>query len=247
MGARLLIVEDEPEVRKVVSAYMRKHGFTVTEVGSGDDFQRHFSEGTYDLILLDLNLPDLDGISLLRDVRARSRAPIFIVSGRRDERTRLRALQFGADDYVPKPFSLRELELRITNFLRRQHERQRPEGSVPSAWRVGEWTVDCTRRVVTSGDGRTPSLTRGEFDVLLCLLQARGDVVPRQSILDQVQQTGAAMNQESLTTVVYRLRRKLGGGRGRESTLISTVHGVGFRIVDATPIYGPKTGTRTGK
>jgi two-component system, OmpR family, response regulator len=171
-------------------------------------------------------------------VRARSRAPIFIVSGRRDERTRLRALQFGADDYVPKPFSLRELELRIANFLRRQGERQRPDGTAPSAWRVGEWTVDCTRRVISGDDGRTPTLTRGEFDVLLCLLQADGEVVHRQAILDQVRQTGAAMNRESLTTVVYRLRRKLGGGRGRESTLITTVHGVGFRIVDATPIYG---------
>jgi DNA-binding response OmpR family regulator len=244
MGARLLIVEDEPEVRKVISTHMRRQGFTVTEAGSGDDFQRLFTEDAYDLVLLDLNLPDQDGISLLRDVRARSRAPIFIVSGRRDERTRLRALQFGADDFVHKPFSLRELELRIANFLRRQRERQRPDGAEPSAWRVGEWTVDCTRRVVRADDGRTPALTRGELDVLLCLLQAGGEVVHRKAILDHVRQTGAAMNQDSLTTVVYRLRRKLGGGRGRASTLISTVHGVGFRIDAATPIYGtlPESG-----
>ncbi len=237
MNARLLIVEDEPEVRKVMTAYMRKQGFQVTEAASGDDFQRYFSEDAYDLILLDLNLPDHDGITLLRDVRARSRAPIFIVSGRRDERTRLRALQFGADDYVHKPFSLRELELRISNFLRRQTERGGADGAPPSGWRFGEWTMDCARRVITSDDGDSPSLTRGEFDVLLCLLQAGGDVVSREQVLDRVHQTGAAMNHESLTTVVYRLRRKLGGGRGRESTLIATVHGVGFRISEAIPIH----------
>lgn len=235
MKARLLVVEDEAEVRTLMCTYLKRRGFDVTAASTAKDFNRRFAAKGYDLVLLDLNLAEADGIGLLRQVRARSRAPVFVVSGRLDERSRLQALELGADDFVRKPFSLRELELRIGNFLKRQAERAPEAPPARREWRFGDWTLDTARRTLISDDGETPELTRGEFDVLACLVEAEGQVVERATIVEYLEQRGFAMSPDSLTTVVYRLRRKLGASDGG-AALIGTQYGVGFRLlVDVIP------------
>lgn len=226
MGSRLLLVEDNPDLRQLMCVALTQGGHTVTAAACGDDFTRHFQTEQFDLILLDLNLPDHDGLNLLQAVRRQSRAPLFVVSGRSDDQSRIRALELGADDFVAKPFHLRELTLRISNFLRRLDERHVP---AVGSWQFGRWMLNVERRTIATADGEELSLTRGEFNVLCCLVQARGNVVGREEILRSLAQLGTMMNEDSLTTVVYRLRQKLRTDPpGR--VVIATVPGVGLRI-----------------
>lgn len=233
MSARLLVVEDQVDVRHAVCNYLRLRGYSVTEASTGGAFVAALRDDGFELVLLDLNLPDADGLQLLREARIESNAPIFVVSGRCTEADRIRALEYGADDFVVKPFSIRELELRIRNFLLRQTLRTRQEDDA-EVWTFADWRVDLPRRVVVSLTGEPVALTRGEFELLCCLVRAEGAVVSRRAILEALHDTGVLMGDESLTTLVYRLRRKLGrddaGG-----ALIETAPAVGFRI--AVPVY----------
>src|SRR5690606_29667552 len=119
-GAHLLLVEACAQQRRATSALLKEQGYRVTEVADGESFLRELPQAHYDMVLLDLNLPDEDGLVLLRRLRARGGMPVFVLSGRRDEQSRLAALELGADDYLTKPFLPRELVLRLGNFLSRQ-------------------------------------------------------------------------------------------------------------------------------
>lgn len=233
MSARLLVVEDQADVRHAICNYLRLRGYSVTEASTGGAFVEALREGPYELVLLDLNLPDGDGLLLLREARAGSSAPIFVVSGRSSESDRIQALEYGADDFIVKPFSIRELELRIRNFLLRQTLRAQ-HASEDEVWAFGSWRVDVPRRTVASLAGETVPLTRGEFELLCCLVRAEGAVVSRRRILDALHGEGVIMGDESLTTLIYRLRRKLGLGAA-QGPLIETVSGIGFRI--ALPVF----------
>jgi len=227
MSNHVMVVEDNADLRELLCVSLQRSGYTVTAAACGDDFQKYFEVQSFDLILLDLNLPDHDGMTLLQTVRAQSRAPIFVVSGRADEATRLRALELGADDYLPKPINLRELTLRVSNFLRRQNERTLPASG---SWQFAHWILHVERRTVMTADtGDTLGLTRGEFNVLYCLVQGMGNVVSREEILKAAGQLGTSMHEDSLTTVVYRLRQKLRSSSPGEAVIV-TVPGVGFRI-----------------
>lgn len=233
---RLLIVEDDAALRGMLEDYFSLKGYLVSVAESGAVFRQLTSNERYDLILLDLNLPDADGLQLLEVLRSRSSAPVFVVSGRSDEASRLTALGHGADDYVIKPFSTRELELRIHNFLCRQSGRIHPYDISYQQWRLGCWLVDERQRAIFGKDGSKLNITRGEFELLLCLLRAEGNVVSRERIIAAIEQHDVKVTPESLTVLVSRLRRKLSSTG--EPSLILTVSGVGYHLAErAIPHY----------
>lgn len=195
---------------------LRRHGLEVTHVGLAVQVLEATRDA--DVVLLDLGLPDDDGLNVLRSVRAASEVPIIIVTARGDETDRVVGLELGADDYVVKPFSVRELSARIRAVSRRR----RVEASLNTA-RVA---IDRSRRRA-SCDGRDLDLTAKEFDLLAVLAEEPGRVVPRQELLSRVWDPVWHGSGKTLDVHVSSLRRKLG-----DASLVETVRGVGYRLVD---------------
>ncbi|MEX0731061.1 MAG: response regulator transcription factor [Aquisalimonadaceae bacterium] len=226
---RLLLVEDDADLRGSMCDYLTLKGYEVAEAATGDCFRQNVLDQRFDLVLLDLNLPDADGLQLLREARQGSDAPVFVVSGRSHDGSRLSALDMGADDYIVKPFNIRELEFRIRNFLRRQRERLEQE---TLRWQFGAWTLDAEQRKISDSEGRPVHVTRGEFDVLYCLVQAQGAVVSWDGILGTLEKNGLEVSLESLPVLVSRLRRKFSVASDQQ--LIDNLPGIGYRI--AAPV-----------
>jgi two-component system response regulator RegX3 len=213
---RVLIVEDEQPIAEPLAEGLRREGFEVEWTATG---AAALEAAEPDVVLLDLRLPDMDGLDVCRAIRARSDVPIIIVTARGDEPDRVVGLELGADDYVVKPFGLRELIARIRAVTRRG--RTAPEdGSV----QVGELEVDPRARRVRLG-GRELDLTPKEFDVLAMLARDPGAVVSRRSLLDEVWETSWYGSTKTIDVHVAALRRKLG-----DAGWIETVRGVGFRL-----------------
>ena len=225
MAQRVLIVEDEPDIRDLLVFHLEREGFQVVTCKSGAEALRLVRSGPPDLILLDLMLPEMDGLEVCRRLRqdpATRAMPIVMLTARGDEVDRVLGLELGADDYVVKPFSPRELVARIRAVLRRV----RPDaGTAPLT--VGRLAIDPAAHIVTV-DGAPVNLTRKEFDLLRALVEARGRVLSREYLLDHVWGYTAAGEIESRTVDVHvrRLRQKLGG----EGQRIGTVTGVGYRF-----------------
>jgi two-component system response regulator RegX3 len=213
---RVLIVEDEQPIAEPLAEGLRREGFEVEWTATGT---AALEAAEPDVVLLDLRLPDMDGLDVCRAIRARSDVPIIIVSARGDEPDRVVGLELGADDYVVKPFGLRELIARIRAVTRRGRTAQ-PDGSV----QVGELEVDPRARRVRL-DGRELDLTPKEFDVLAMLARDPGAVVSRRSLLDEVWETSWYGSTKTIDVHVAALRRKLG-----DAGWIETVRGVGFRL-----------------
>jgi DNA-binding response OmpR family regulator len=213
---RVLIVEDEQPIAEPLVEGLRREGFEVEWTATG---AAALEADEPDVVLLDLRLPDMDGLDVCRSIRARSDVPIIIVTARGEEPDRVVGLELGADDYVVKPFGLRELIARIRAVTRRG--RAAPaDGPV----RVGDLEVDPrARRVRLSG--RELDLTPKEFDVLAMLARDPGAVVSRRSLLDEVWETSWYGSTKTIDVHVAALRRKLG-----DAGLIETVRGVGFRL-----------------
>jgi phosphate regulon transcriptional regulator PhoB len=225
MAQRVLIVEDEPDIRDLLVFHLEREGFQVTKCTSGVEAVRAARAAPPDLVLLDIMLPEMDGLEVCRRLRrdpVTQGLPIVMLTARGDELDRVLGLELGADDYVVKPFSPRELMARIRAVLRRT--RPAP-GAAPL--RVGRLTIDPAAYTVTV-DGAAVSLTRKEFDLLRALVEARGRVLSREYLLDHVWGYTAAGEIESRTVDVHvrRLRLKL----GPEGRRIATVTGVGYRL-----------------
>jgi DNA-binding response OmpR family regulator len=213
---RVLIVEDEERIAEPLAEGLRREGFEVEWAATG---AAALDAPEPDVVLLDLRLPDIDGLDVCRTIRARSEVPIIIVTARGDEPDRVVGLELGADDYVVKPFGLRELIARIRAVTRRG--RTPPaDGSV----QVGELEVDPRARRVRL-EGRELDLTPKEFDVLAMLARDPGAVVSRRSLLDEVWETSWYGSTRTIDVHVAALRRKLG-----DAGWIETVRGVGFRL-----------------
>jgi phosphate regulon transcriptional regulator PhoB len=225
MALRVLIVEDEPDIRDLLVFHLEREGYQVTKCRSGEEAVRLAQAAPPDLLLLDVMLPEMDGLEVCRRLRRDPHTqaiPIVMLTARGDEMDRVLGLELGADDYVVKPFSPRELVARIRAVLRRA----RPSpGTAPVA--VGGLTIDAAAHTVTVG-GVPVALTRREFDLLRALIEARGRVLSREFLLDHVWGYTAAGEIESRTVDVHvrRLRQKL----GVEGQRIGTVTGVGYRL-----------------
>ncbi|MFA1546633.1 response regulator transcription factor [Actinomadura chokoriensis] len=227
---RVLVVEDEPTIARAVADRLAAEGFGVEVAGDGPSAVERARAYEPHLIVLDVMLPGFDGLEVCRRVQAERPVPVLMLTARDDETDLLVGLGVGADDYVTKPFSMRELVARIRAVLRRV---ERPaldaaaEAAADGAVRVGELEVDQRARRVRRG-GREVHLTPTEFDLLACLLRNRGTVLTRAVLLEQVWDWADASGTRVVDSHVKALRRKLGQG------LIRTVHGVGYSL-EAAP------------
>jgi len=225
---RLLVVEDDPAILSLFVAYLEKDGYQVAGAATAASAEAMVKRQEFDLILLDLGLPDEDGLVVARRIRASSTTPLVFVTQRASDADKIAGLELGADDYVTKPFNPRELSARVRNILARADRngsRQGPEDIV----RFGEWVLDLGRYTLREGGGTTVPLTRAEFDVLKALLLASGRAVTRETLLDAIRPKNPEGSDRAIDVLVSRLRRKLESGDGRP-TVIVTVLGVGYRI-----------------
>ncbi|MEU4763348.1 response regulator transcription factor [Actinosynnema sp. NPDC023794] len=220
---RVLVVDDDVTVRDVVRRYLELAGHEVELVGDGESALRRFAEREPDLVVLDLMLPGVDGLEVCRRLRVRSAVPVVMLTALGEEEDRIAGLQLGADDYVTKPFSPRELALRVTSVLRRSRVAASRSASVLTD---GGLRVDVGARSV-SLDGRELSLTTREFDLLVFFLTNRGAAFSRGELLSRV--WGWEFGDQSTVTVhVRRLREKVEVDSARP-VRIATVWGVGYR------------------
>lgn len=213
---RVLIVEDEDAIAEPLAEGLRREGFDVARAASGAEA---LAAAPVDVVLLDLRLPDVDGLDVCRELRTRSTVPIIVVTARGEEADRVVGLELGADDYVVKPFGLRELIARIRAVTRRT--RGAHEDAVV---RIGDLEVD-TRARRASVAGRDLELTQKEFDLLAALGRDPGAVLSRRRLLEDVWETSWYGSTKTIDVHVAALRRKLG-----DPTWIETVRGVGFRL-----------------
>jgi DNA-binding response OmpR family regulator len=225
--ARVLVVEDEADIAGLIKHALERGGDAqVSIVGSGDAAIRTVSETQPDLLILDLNLPVLSGLEVCRILRSRaatSRLPILMLTARTGENDRVTGLDLGADDYVTKPFSLRELSARVRALLRRAQNA--PMSS--TVYRGQDLVVDFDAVAVTVL-GQSVRLTRREFELLKCLVENRNRVLSRERLLERVWGYERSVETRSIDVHVGRLRSKLGAA-GRQ---IETVVGLGYRFVE---------------
>ncbi len=222
--AHLLLVDDEPMVREVLSRYLEQQGHEVTSVGDGAAALAAIAERDFDLVVLDLMLPIVDGLSVLRELRHAGSTPVIVLSARGDEDDRIRGLHLGADDYVAKPFSPREVVARVSSVLRRAG------AVVPSGTlRFADIEVQPAVREVRRAGG-VVDLTRREFDLLVHLVGSPRQVFTRAQLLASVWDSSPEWQDPATVTVhVGHLRQKLEHDPGRPRHLI-TVRGVGYRF-----------------
>ncbi|WP_256368214.1 MULTISPECIES: response regulator transcription factor [unclassified Ruegeria] len=231
---RILIVEDEPTVRALMRALLQNEGFIVTAAEDVATAEAEIRFVDFSLVLLDLSLPDEDGLVLARRLRARSSIPIIFVTHRDADSEKITALEMGGDDYITKPFHPRELVARVRSVLRRSSADFAQKTGVERV-RVGEWVLDLSRRTVIARGGGSAKLTRAEFDVLAALVQADGRVMSRAQLLDAMAEHRTDGTDRTIDVLVSRIRKKLSEpGKSRE--LIDTVPTIGYKIgADVVP------------
>ena len=223
--AVLLLVEDDAAIRSSLTRAMKERGHVLHSVGSALEGLRAAVDVEPDVVLLDLGLPDLDGARILPMLRAVVPAPVIVITARDDEDAMVTLLNAGADDYVVKPFSAKQLDARVRAVLRRVSE---PEPESPVV--VGGLRIDPRTREV-SVDGRDVDLTPKEFALLLLLARRAGEVVPRRDILAEVWQLPYGGSDKTVDVHVSWLRRKL-GETGSAPRYLHSVRGVGVRLID---------------
>ncbi|MBA3289326.1 MAG: response regulator transcription factor [Acidimicrobiia bacterium] len=221
----VLVVDDEPMVREVVARYLERDGLRVHEVGDGDAALRWLEHHRPDLVVLDVMLPGSDGLTILRAVRASGNVPVILLTARTEEVDRVLGLELGADDYVVKPFSPRELAVRVRNLLRRSAHTEDTDATM----RFGSLSIDPAAREVTV-DGTAVQLTPKEFDLLHLLARSPRRVFSRRQLLEQLWDSAPEYQDPATVTVhVGRLRQKLDRDPQHPRWII-TAWGVGYRF-----------------
>jgi DNA-binding response OmpR family regulator len=222
----VLVVDDEPIVREVVVSYLRRDGFATLEAGDGDEARRLLERREPGLVVLDLMLPGTDGLELCRWIRARSQLPVIMLTARGEEADRIVGLELGADDYVTKPFSPRELAARVRAVLRRV-DATTPEPS--ERIEFGDVTLEAATREATKR-GRALTLTAKEFDLLTFFATHPRRVFSREQLMERIWGYAAALDTGTITVHVRRLREKVEDDPSQPKYL-QTVWGVGYRFV----------------
>ena len=232
MPTKVLVVDDELKMVKLVRTYLENAGFQVVVAYDGQEALTVFRHEQPDLVVLDLMLPKIDGLDVARSIRRSSDTPIIMLTARADETDRLIGLQLGADDYVVKPFSPRELVARVQAVLRRASRPQSPEAGVdrPQVISIGELELDLGRREARLAH-RPIELTTAQFDLLTVLAQRPGQVFTRPQLLDAVQGDAFEGYERTIDVHIKNLRRALGDGP-RAPRYISTVRGVGYKFIE---------------
>lgn len=231
--AHILVVEDDAEMRNLITKFLRQNGFRVTGARDGREMWETLGHAPADLVLLDIMLPGQSGLDLCRALRAKSAVPIIMVTARGSETDRVLGLELGADDYIPKPFGPAELLARVRALLRRS----RGVPGEPIAGAAGEritfadWSLDTRRRELTAPDGTVVDLSGGEYDLLLAFCEHPQRVLSRDQLLDLARNRLAFNGTErSVDVMVSRLRRKLEPTEGSPA-IIKTIRGAGYMLV----------------
>lgn len=236
-ATHILVVDDDPEVREVIEEYLSEEGFRVSLAPDGPAMWAVLAEDSVDLVILDVKLPGEDGLSLAAELRRRGDSAIIMLSRKDDLVDRVAGLEVGADDYVAKPFHLRELLARVRSVLRRRDAS--PGQSAPAAkesarasLRFAGWVLDPHARRLTGPDDRPVELSSAEFDLLLAFLEHPGRALSRDRLLDLARGREAAAFDRSIDVQVGRLRRKIEPDPKRPA-LIKTVRGAGYMFAAA--------------
>jgi len=224
----ILVVDDDAEIRLLLTRYLEKNGLRATAVGDGRAMWRVLADGAFDLVVLDLMLPGDDGLTLCRQLRAKSEIPVLMLTARGDETDRIVGLEMGADDYLPKPFNPRELLARIKVILRRT--RSLPPNLQPvedGRLRFAGWVLDTARRQLISPAGEVTPIGGVEYKLLHVFVTHPNRVLSRDQLLDLSQGREADPLDRSIDVQVSRLRQRLGDDP-RDPALIKTVRGEGY-------------------
>jgi two-component system OmpR family response regulator len=230
---RLLIVDDDADIRTLLAEELRKAGFIVSSAANGAEMRQALEREPVDLIVLDLNLPREDGLTLCRDLRARSGLPVIMLTARSGPIDRIVGLEMGADDYVPKPFEPRELVARIRNVLRRTGVVPEPlEATGSGQASFGGWTFDLEKRHLVDASGRVVSLSGAEYRLLRAFVAEPNRVLTREHLVARSSGKPYASQQRAIDLQISRLRHKLGDDQA-ESPLIKTVRNEGYVLAVA--------------
>jgi two-component system, OmpR family, KDP operon response regulator KdpE len=229
-GPVILIVEDETAARRALAEYLARRGYGIHEAGSAGDAMRQWDAHRADVVLLDLGLPDLDGIDVIHRIRREATTPIIILSARGDERDKIAGLEAGADDYLTKPFATDELNARIRAVLRRAGG---PDADASGCLRLGPIELDAVRHEVHVA-GLPVRLTPREYELLKAMMSSQGRVLTKARLLRAVWGVSYAGESAYLHVYVNRLRRKLTAAAPDAliDGLIETEPGIGYRIAD---------------
>ncbi len=226
-SARILLVDDEQSIQTLLTYPLRKDGYEVVSALDGRDALDRFAEQRFDLVVVDIMMPKIDGIEFCRRLRIRSQVPIIMLTAKDDEIDKVLGLEMGADDYITKPFSVREFRSRVKAALRRAEMlRGRPGGEEPIV--AGELAIDFERRTV-SARGDAVRLTYVEFEILTTLASSPGRVLTRETLLEQVWGDSAYRDPRTIDVHIRHLREKLERDP-RQPEYLFTVRGVGYRF-----------------
>lgn len=217
---KLLLIDDDLRLFELLDEYLSTNDIAVTHAADGASGLRTLAAGAYDVVLLDIMMPGIDGLEVLRRLRARSQTPVIMLTAKGDATDRIVGLELGADDYITKPFNPRELLARLRAVLRRSQ----PGGSHDTRIAAGDVEIDVERRRVTCA-GAPVELTAAEFDILTALVRRAGRVVTRQAILAAAGRADVFVGDRAVDVHISHLRHKLGENG---ATLIKTVRGVGY-------------------
>jgi DNA-binding response OmpR family regulator len=230
----ILVVDDEPQIVTLVRDYLERGGFSVFTAADGPTALRAASTQHPDLVVLDLGLPGIDGLDVTRSLRRNGTVPIIMLTARTDESDKLVGLELGADDYLTKPFSPRELLARIRTVLRRAHAGQEVHGApVCRAYRIPGWELNLRTRRLTAANGAEVALSNGEFNLLAALLATANRVVTRDQLIEMSRRYDNEVYDRAVDVQILRLRRKLERNPA-EPQIIVTERGAGYRI--AVPV-----------
>jgi len=225
-SARILLVDDEQSVQTLLSYPLRKDGYHVTSAVDGQEALQRFDEARFDLVILDLMLPKLDGVEVCRQLRRRSQVPIIMLTAKGSETDKVAGLEVGADDYITKPFSMREFRSRVKAALRRS----RMVGDFPEEGSIehGDLAIDFGRRMVLLREDEV-KVTYVEFEILSALARSPGRVLSRQTLLECVWGDSEYRDPRTVDVHIRHLREKL-EGNPKEPEFLFTVRGVGYRF-----------------
>jgi DNA-binding response OmpR family regulator len=227
---RILLVDDEQAVQKLLTFPLLKDGYDVVAAGTGQEALERFREGEFDLVVLDVMLPHVDGYQVCRELRARSAVPIIMLTAKAEEFDKVLGLELGADDYITKPFSMREFRSRVKAVLRRADLRRNGDDASEPPLEDGDLTMDFAKRHVEVR-GEPVKLTYVEFEILAILARAPGRVFSRTMLLERLWGDAAYRDPRTIDVHIRHLREKIERDP-KEPELIFTVRGVGYHFRD---------------
>jgi two-component system, OmpR family, response regulator len=231
----IAVVDDEPDITQLIARYLGAQGLRVSQWQRGEDLLRAMADDDAPaLVLLDLGLPGEDGLAIARRLREHHRCGLVIVSGRGDAVDKVVGLEVGADDYVTKPFDLRELLARVKAVLRRLEPAASASPAAPGGFRVAGFVIETGARRVADAQGREVALTGGEFDLLVTLCRHAGRVLSRDFLLDATRGREAGPFDRTIDVQIGRLRRKLEAASSSDAPIIKSVRGAGYLL--AVPV-----------